>query len=36
LRASVTFWPPMGRAGGVIISTTVDQTLMRGSEPHDL
>jgi len=23
-------------AGGVIIETTVDQTLMRGSEPHDL
>ena len=27
---------PMGMAGGVIIETTVDQTLMRGSEPHDL
>jgi len=26
----------MGMAGGVIIETTVDQTLMRGSEPHDL
>jgi hypothetical protein len=28
--------PPMGMTGGVIIETTVDQTLMRGSEPHDL
>jgi len=26
----------MGMTGGVIIETTVDQTLMRGSEPHDL
>ena len=33
---ALRFWPPMGMAGGVIISTTVDQTLMRGSEPHDL
>ena len=24
-----------GRAGGAVIITTVDQTLMRGSEPHD-
>jgi hypothetical protein len=36
LRASVSVQLPMGMAGGVIIETTVDQTLMRGSEPHDL
>jgi hypothetical protein len=23
-------WPPLGRAGGTIIKTTVDQALMRG------
>jgi hypothetical protein len=24
-----------GRAGGAVVVTTVDHTLMRGSEPHD-
>jgi hypothetical protein len=24
-----------GRAGGAVVETTVDHTLMRGSEPHD-
>src|SRR5437773_285214 len=24
-----------GRAGGAVVMTTVDHTLMRGSEPHD-
>ena len=24
-----------GRAGGTVVETTVDHTLMRGSEPHD-
>jgi hypothetical protein len=25
---------PPGRAGGAVVETTVDHTLMRGSEPH--
>ena len=29
------FWAVLGRAGGAAVVTTVDQTLMRGSEPHD-
>jgi hypothetical protein len=24
-----------GKAGGTVVETTVDQTLMRGSKPHD-
>jgi len=29
------FWALPGRAGGAVVETTVDHTLMRGSEPHD-
>src|SRR5262249_13084628 len=29
------FWALPGRAGGTVVETTVDHTLMRGSEPHD-
>src|SRR6266446_8527039 len=28
------FWALPGRAGGAVVETTVDHTLMRGSEPH--
>jgi hypothetical protein len=29
-RSSGSEWPPLGRAGGTIIKTTVDHALMRG------
>jgi hypothetical protein len=29
------FWALPGRAGDTVVETTVDHTLMRGSEPHD-
>src|SRR5712671_6056256 len=29
------FWALPGRAGGAVVETTVDHTLMRGSKPHD-
>ena len=29
------FWALPGRAGGAVVETTVDHTLMRGLEPHD-
>jgi hypothetical protein len=35
LSAKRWFQALAGKAGGTIVETTVDQTLMRGSEPHD-
>jgi hypothetical protein len=29
------FWALSGKAGGAVVETTIDHTLMRGSEPHD-
>jgi hypothetical protein len=29
------FWALAGRAGGAVVETTVDHTLMRGLGPHD-